>query len=83
MNKLNVILGPAGTGKSTLINKLTGNSNANVSHDAHRDGTEVCQIIENFVDTPGLDSENVKFDSFVNQLKRWGRRDNSFLYFWF
>jgi GTPase SAR1 family protein len=81
MNKLNVILGPAGTGKSTLINQLTGKSNANVSHDAHRDGTDVCQIIENFVDTPGLDSENVKFDSFVNQLKELGEEGQQFSLF--
>lgn len=65
VRKVVVFLGSAGAGKSTLINDISGKTEAIVSERICVDGTAVvCTIEDNsdpsllYVDTPGLDSNN-------------------------
>jgi energy-coupling factor transporter ATP-binding protein EcfA2 len=67
MKRAVLIVGPAGVGKSTLINILSGKGEAVVSHSMWDDGTAKLTSIEDvadkdlvYIDTPGLNSATYK-----------------------
>lgn len=52
-----IIVGPAGVGKSSLINLLAKKNICSVSHRPDKDGTlNIVRYPEGYIDTPGLDS---------------------------
>jgi GTPase SAR1 family protein len=79
-----LVLGSAGVGKSTLINRISGKSEATVSHQFLVDGTSELETVVDstdaqleYLDTPGLDSNN--FSRSIGESVRQHHADYRFL----
>jgi hypothetical protein len=67
-----LFVGCVGVGKSTLINSLNGNHDSRVSHSQFEDGTTAWMNYGQYIDTPGLDSKNVKWDTIHDKVEKYG-----------
>lgn len=78
---LKLFVGCVGVGKSTLINELNGDreTSAKVSHNLFEDGTTNWSKHGQFIDTPGLDSKNVNWETVHDKVEGYGRNFQIFL----